>query len=559
VNPAPGAARRIPIPKASAAKARKATEALDQLIARLREMEDFAPGERSPEASKARRVRAQEDFPFFCRTFLPELIQGDGCALHTALATGCQALGSGSASSIIDPILFGEVVEPSDKGLDAADIHALVLAAPRGHAKSTWGTIAFPLWVLVTGRKGYVQVVSDTREQALGFVEVIRTVLQESPRLRADFGSIHTEGPEGLVDLVPPAGPCGEKPAFRLSRVQGFGSGQKLRGRNFQGRRPDLVVLDDVENDEAVENPARRKKLRQWFIKAVLPALDPTRGSLLALGTILHEDSLMWSILHMFGGAIWRCWDEDETPLWPERFPQKHLRWLRATMDAEDPGSFAQEMENRAQGDDEKPFKAFVSYDQLPERLTVLTHVDPATGKQRGDFTALVTVGFGSDGICYVLDAVIKRLGPTETGRAILRQREIYPGKIQSEEVAYQSALVDIVDLLATEEGVFVPIQTIKPKGDKIARIESLAPAVETGRIRFPRLSPPAKGNGALEPFGCGGISGIRKLQEQLLHFPKAAHDDGPDALQGATGGRFRRRSFAGAGVGLSVPREVAA
>ncbi len=551
-------ARRVAIPKATAAKARKASEALDQLIARLREMEDFAPDERTPEASKARRARAQADYATFCRTYLPELIQGEGCALHEALATGCQSLASGVAPGVIDPKHFGEVIEPSDKSLEAADIHALVLAAPRGHAKSTWGTIAFPLWVLVTGRKGYVQVVSDTREQALGFVEVVRTVLQESPRLRADFGFLQADGPEGTLDLAVPAGPNGEKPAFRLSRLQGFGSGQKLRGRNFQGRRPDLVVLDDVENDEAVENPARRKKLRQWFIKAVLPALDPTRGGLLALGTILHEDSLLWSVLHMFGGAIWRCWDENENPLWPERFPQKHLRWLRATMDAEDPGSFSQEMENRAQGDDEKPFKAFVSYDQLPERLTLLTHVDPATGKQRGDFTALVTVGFSSDGTGYVLDAVIKRLGPTETGRAILRQREVYPGKMQAEEVAYQSALVDIVALLSAEEGVFVPIQTVKPKGDKIARIESLAPAVETGRLQFPRLSPPARGNGAIEPMACGGVSGMRKLQEQLLQFPKAAHDDGPDALQGATGGRFRRRAFAGAGVGLGVAREVA-
>ncbi|MDR3684768.1 MAG: phage terminase large subunit [Geothrix sp.] len=549
---------RIHIPRATGARARKKAEELEQLIARLREMEDFPADARTAEGTLARRKAAQASFHSFCKTYLPDLIQGDGCVLHDDIAAGCQALGDGKAAPVRDPGPFGEVVEPADQALEAAEIHAVVKAAPRGHAKSTWGTIAFSAWCILTGRKGYAQLVSDTQDQAKGFVEAIRTLIEESPRIRCDWGQVQVEGPEGLIDLVVPTGPEGERPAFRLARLQGFGSGQRLRGRTFQGRRPDLIILDDVENDEAVENPDRRKKLRRWFIKAVLPALDPSCGALAVWGTILHEDSLLWSVLRMFGGAIWRCWDEGETPLWPERFPAGHLRWLRATMDAEDPGSFAQEMENRAQGDDEKPFKAFQEYDQLPERLSVLTHIDPAMGKRRSDFTALVTVGFAPDGLCYVLDAVIKRLGPTETGRAILAQRESYPGAVQSEDVAYQAALVEIVDLLSANEGVMIPVRPVKPiGGDKPTRIASMAPHVETGRILFPRLSPLAKGNGSIEPCLIGGASGIRKLQSQLLAFPKGANDDGPDALQGAVAGRWRKKSFAGAGIGMKPGREA--
>ncbi|WP_257311126.1 phage terminase large subunit [Geothrix fuzhouensis] len=546
---------RVHIPKATAAKARRKTEELEQLIARLREMEDFPPDARTAQAARARRQAAQAKFQTFCKNYLPDLIQGEGCVLHDAIATGCQALGDGKPAPVRDPGPFGEVVLAADDALEAAEIHAMATAAPRGHAKSTWGTLAFSAWVILTGRKGYVQVVSDTQDQAKGFIEAVRTLMEESPRIRCDFGQIETEGPEGLIDLVVPAGPAGEKAAFRLARLQAFGSGQRLRGRTFQGRRPDLIILDDVENDEAVENPDRRKKLRRWFIKAVLPALDPSCGALAVWGTILHEDSLLCSVLRMFGGAIWRCWDEQETPLWPERFPAGHLRWLRSTMDAEDPGSFAQEMENRAQGDDEKPFKAFQEYDRLPERLEILTHVDPATGKRRGDYTALVTVGY-ANGICYVLDAVIKRIGATLTGKAILAQREAYPGKVQSEDVAYQESLAEIVGLLSAEEGILVPIALVKPKGDKVARIESMAPHIETGRILFPQLSPMAKGNGNLQPCLVGGASGIRKLQAQLLQFPKGANDDGPDALQGAVAGRWKKKPFAGAGLGLKPSRE---
>ncbi len=544
-------ASRVSIPRASKAQARKAAQQLEELISRLREMEDFPVSERTPEGGMRRRARAHQDFTFFARTYLPELIQGNGCALHEALAATCQALAEGREPVPVDPGPFGELVPRQvEEGEETPDIHAAVLAAPRGHAKSTWGTIAFLAWCLLEGRKGYAQAVSDTFDQAKGFVEAVRLVLEESPRIRTDYGQIHAEGPEGVLDLVIPARAGGEKPPFKHARLQAFGSGQKLRGRTFQGRRPDLVVMDDVENDEAVESPARRKKLRGWFIKAVIPALDPTRGSLLCLGTVLHDDSLLMSLLHTFGGAIWRCWDEDENPLWPERFPGKHLRWLRSKMDAEDPGSFSQEMENRAQGDDAKPFKHFDEYDRLPERLTLVTHIDPALGKKRGDFTALVTVGF-SEGVCYVLDAVIRKLGPTATGKAILAQRETYGGRIQAESVAYQESLADIVALLADQEGIFLAIATVPPKGEKTARIESMAPAVDTGRIRFPRLSPAALGNGSIEPMANGGASGIRKLKEQLLQFPKGPNDDGPDALQGATGGRFKKRPFGGAALGM--------
>ena len=47
---------------------------------------------------------------------------------------------------------------------------------------------------------------------------------------------------------------------------------------------------------------------------------------------------------------------------------------------------------------------------------------------------------------------------------------------------------------------------------DKVGRIKSLQPLIASGRIRFSKKH--------------------RLLLEQLRQFPKAAHDDGPDALE---------------------------
>ncbi len=210
---------RVHIPRTTAARARKKAEELEQLIARLREMEDFPADARTAEGTLARRKAAQANFHSFCKTYLPDLIQGDGCVLHEDIAAGCQALGDGKAAPVRDPGVFGELVAPADDALEAAEIHALAKAAPRGHAKSTWGTIAFSAWCILTGRKGYAQLVSDTLDQAKGFVEAIRTLIEESPRIRCDWGQVQVEGPEGLIDLVVPSGPEGERPACRLARL----------------------------------------------------------------------------------------------------------------------------------------------------------------------------------------------------------------------------------------------------------------------------------------------------------------------------------------------------
>ncbi|MCT8607458.1 hypothetical protein KZ467_11745, partial [Glaesserella parasuis] len=77
-------------------------------------------------------------------------------------------------------------------------------------------------------------------------------------------------------------------------KVQVAGSGKKLRGLRHGAYRPDLVILDDIENDEQVRNPEQRDKLHNWLKKTVLP-LGSADGKLdvIYIGTILHYDSVL--------------------------------------------------------------------------------------------------------------------------------------------------------------------------------------------------------------------------------------------------------------------------
>ena len=70
------------------------------------------------------------------------------------------------------------------------------------------------------------------------------------------------------------------------------GAEQKLRGLIWDGKRPDIVLCDDMENDELVMNKERREKMRNWFYSALLPCLAK-KGVIRVVGTILHMDSLL--------------------------------------------------------------------------------------------------------------------------------------------------------------------------------------------------------------------------------------------------------------------------
>ncbi len=65
-----------------------------------------------------------------------------------------------------------------------------VVAAPRGHAKSTNFTFKDSLHAILYGYKHYILILSDSSEQAEGFLDDIKTELEDNPDIIMDFGSL---------------------------------------------------------------------------------------------------------------------------------------------------------------------------------------------------------------------------------------------------------------------------------------------------------------------------------------------------------------------------------
>jgi len=228
--------------------------------------------------------------------------------------------------------------------LYCSDAPLVGLAAPRGHAKSTAFTHDFALAAVLFRWEPHVLVVSATEKLSLSHLADISTELHENEDLRAEFGIKEFEVDSKGEIIVK----CDDGYKFRIIAA---GSGQRLRGLKWNGRRPGLIICDDMEEDEQVESRDQRDKFAHWVLRALMPI--GRRGARIRWhGTILHVDSFL---AHIMKAKSWVSrlykahagFDDFSGILWPQQFSEKDLRLIRQTfLDKQDAAGYSQEYLN---------------------------------------------------------------------------------------------------------------------------------------------------------------------------------------------------------------------
>ncbi|EHZ3394124.1 hypothetical protein K5T47_004786, partial [Salmonella enterica] len=181
------------------------------------------------------------------------------------------------------------------------------IAAPRGEAKSTLVSQLFVLWCIIRGIKHYPVIIMDSIDQAYPMLEAIKAELLYNPRLRHDFPGVCVQGRVWQMGTIVTANNI---------KVTVAGSGKKLRGLRHGPYRPDLVILDDIENDENVQSPEQRDKLDNWLKKTVLPLGEAGgKTDVVYIGTILHYDSVLSRTL---SNPMWRTARFKAIIRWPD-------------------------------------------------------------------------------------------------------------------------------------------------------------------------------------------------------------------------------------------------
>lgn len=208
-------------------------------------------------------------------------------------------------------LLHKELCADLDAMVRDPEDRRLVVAAPRGNAKSTIVSLIWPIYCIVFGLHKYIVIISDTSTQANQFLSDIKFELEENADLKKAFPYACGEGPQWTQDEIVTANGV---------KVVSLGTGKRIRGRKMRQHRPSLVIIDDLESDEHVRNKEQRDKVYEWLTKAVLKARGVgSKFNVVMVGTVLHMDSVLARLLDSARSPGWRGRKYKAVMEWAER------------------------------------------------------------------------------------------------------------------------------------------------------------------------------------------------------------------------------------------------
>lgn len=397
------------------------------------------------------------------------------------------------------------------------------IIAFRGSGKSTLVTFSYSLWAtLGIQQKKFVLIICQTQAQARQHMANLKYEAEHNALLKSDLGPFQEDAGTGewaISSLV-----------FKNTgaRIMIASVDQSIRGIRHREYRPDLLILDDVEDMGSAKKMEGREKLFDWFTREIVPLGDIGTRTII-VGNLLHEDSLVMRLRRMIDAnalkGIYRWFpflDEFGQSLWPGKFDTKEkIHEMRQSVANE--FAWRQEYLLEIISDSTRPIHPewIQRYDAIPAPTQAnryrgtFTGIDLAISERDGaDKTAMVSgrvFGWGKDMRIYILpNPVNEQLNfPVCLARAKALSASLDNGKLSTmfiEDNQYQKALPQ---MLQTEGYPAIGVQSL---GDKRSRLTLTGPSVKDAVVLFPR-------------------TGCEELIMQMVGLGRENHDDLADAF----------------------------
>ena len=450
-----------------------------------------------------------------------------------------------------NPLLWGSVYCSEHFTLPFSTFHLKIIqealkhrffavAAPRESAKSTMLAFLYLIHAIYFRKKRFVVIVSNTYKKACVSLDNVKRELKENQALKRDLIiSIPKDAEGDSVIRHPP----GFETRILCKGVDQIGS---VRGEIFGANRPDLLILDDIEDDELVKNPERRIDLKNVIDEALFPAIDKETGQILIIGTILHDDSQMAKFVSLehykeFRKLLFKAryfLKGEYVSLWKEKWSVEELNKI----EQEKPGVFAKEYQNDPAAGPMAVFKKDDfrlwslennRYILLGENSQIISKgslcdckaaiaCDLAWDDKRENDFSVIMPGFLTPQSEILIDTYICKKGmrPNEIEEILFAMEErlrVITGS--SVPIGFEKAKLEKVMKWLLAEAMkrrnrYLWFKELMWDGDKVTRIETRLQARYVQHSIFHR-------------------SGMGDLEQQLVRFPSGVHDDLPDAEQG--------------------------
>lgn len=428
----------------------------------------------------------------------------------------------------------------------------VAIAAPRGHAKSTAITKCYTLAAVLFRTADYVLIVSDTYNQACLFLGEIKRELIQNTDLVDLFGLKKDEDGNTVLDMDRENDLIISFADGHSFRITALGSEQKVRGLLWNGRRPNLIVGDDLENDEIVMNPERRDKFKQWVQNALLPCLSE-RGKIRVVGTILHMGSFLESTMPLdasensvhsdmcvkmkrpmdgWFSARYAAHGPDgkwDKILWNRVYPSGMMQKDRLLEIQEfynrqgNPEGYYQEYLNRPidpkhsffkeddfgemnQEDLELPFAHYPCYMSCDLAFTT---------KEKRDWCVFGIGSVDQNGTLHIRHVIRERMDSKDVVETIIRLKAVYKFDIM---LIGKGALEKAIGPYLRDElykrGQFLHLEAIPEIIDKRSRAQSIRGRMRAGGVKFDKRK-----------------AWFPELKQEMLQFDRGRHDDQVDMM----------------------------
>ncbi len=392
----------------------------------------------------------------------------------------------------------------------------------RGAAKSTNMDVFVPMWLMAQEHReiNVMVLVGKSEDNAKTLLGDIQAELQYNQRYIHDFGEQYNVGTWEEGEFV------------TRSEVAFFarGRGQSPRGLRYRSHRPDYVIIDDLDDDELVESPARVTKLFDWVRSALFGTLDGGRGRFIMVGNLIAKNSVLakWCDIKSVHVTKVNIYDNKGGISWASKWTPQEVKDIENVVGYR---AFQKEYMNNPIIEGAIFRNEWIRWGKRPawsKFSEIVLYIDPSfKGSIKNDYKAAKLWGKAGTTL-YHLRAFVRQSSVAEMVRWCYdlyewtREQGISV-RWYMEANFMQDTILDEFRREGELRGYQLPITGDKrKKPDKFQRVEAISPLWERGFVVYDETQKD-------DPDMLAGI-------DQTLAFEKGmrGHDDAPDADEGA-------------------------
>jgi hypothetical protein len=348
----------------------------------------------------------------------------------------------------------------------AKKVERYAIGIPRGFAKTTFIKLLC-LWYILFSHKQFILIVGASEDLAVNTLSDICDLLG-SPNIRKLFGNwqVAVEVDTQSLKVFHFRG--------RDIILRAIGAGTAVRGINRKNKRPDVIIMDDVQKRETSENKELSDQLLKWILGTLMKARSNDGCTYIYVGNMYPQNCILeklkqntqWTSL-IVGGIL-----ADGTSLWEELRPIEELiSEYQSDSELGHADIFISEILNStdvaaASGIDISRIPLLPAYytDADPEGSFII--IDPSAGKKTSDDCTISHYSV-CDGTPIFDELLAGTFSPLETIKAAISLGMARNTRlIAVEGVAYQSTLLYWFEYYCEQEGITgFEFVELSPKG----------------------------------------------------------------------------------------------